>query len=118
MVQDSRRGYSFPVQFSNPLGGKSRQYHGAGLRLGSIAGEELTPVVVARNVGEQTSVLSGRVPYTTRGGAARAITLPPTELRPGEIKLVNLDQVIKKVRRGGASQRPGWSLSTRPRPAA
>jgi hypothetical protein len=96
MVQDTRKGYSFPVQFSNPQGGKSQQYHGAGLRLGKIAGEPLTPVVVARNVGDTTTVLSGRVPYTTASGTFGVVSLPSTKLRPGDMKLIDLQRVIEK----------------------
>ena len=96
LVQDAERGYSFSVQFSNPKGGKSQQYHGAGLRLGKVAGEQLAPVVVARNVGETATVISGRVPYTTPDGEVDVLTLPALSLRPGEMKLVDLQRVISR----------------------
>jgi hypothetical protein len=96
MVQDARKGYSSTVQFSNPLGGKSQQYHGAGLRFGKVAGEMLTPIVVARNVGDTATVLNGRIPYTTRRGETGVVALASTKLRPGEMKLIDLPQVIKK----------------------
>ena len=96
MIQDAQKGYSFPVQFSNPQGGKSQQYHGAGLRLGKVAGEQLTPIVVARNVGDTRTVLSGRVPYTTGAGALGVVSLHPIELHPGEMKLLDLQRVIRR----------------------
>lgn len=100
MVQDAHKGYSSTVQFSNPLGGKSQQYHGAGLRLGKVAGEMLTPVVVARNVGDTATILNGRIPYTTKRGETGVVSLAPTKLRPGEIKLIDLPHVIKKGKAG------------------
>jgi hypothetical protein len=96
MVQDAQKGYSFPVQFSNPQGGKSQQYHGAGLRVGRVAGEPLTPIVVARNVGETTTILSGRMPYSTSTGAMGVVSLPDIELHAGEMKLLDLQRAIRK----------------------
>jgi hypothetical protein len=100
MVQDVHKGYSFPVQFSNPQGGKSKQYHGAGLRLGKVAGGPLKPVVVARNVGDTDTVLSGRVPYTTDDGEMGVVSLSSLSLHPGEMKLLDLQHVIKKSEGG------------------
>lgn len=97
MVQDERTGYSSTVQFSNPQGGKTTQYHGAGLRVGSMAGEPLSPVMVARNVGDVTSVIKSRLPYTTPDSKG-VIALPDVRLAPGEIKFIDLQHYVEKSR--------------------
>lgn len=109
MVQDKHTGYSSTVQFSPPSG-KSSQYHGAGLRLGSIDGETLMSVVVARNVGTTPTVLSGRMPYTTERGQTGIVTVPKVRLEPGEIVEVELDRAIKRRRIRGEITTAGLEL--------
>jgi hypothetical protein len=65
MAQDVSVGYSLAVQFVDPKAAKSSDLQGAGLRLGEAGGEQLTPVIVARNASATETIVSGRVPYTT-----------------------------------------------------
>lgn len=98
MVQDARRGYSSVIEFSDPGHAKSSKLNGTGLRLGRVAGERLTSVVVARNVGDAPTVFTGRIPFTTSDGRMDAVSLPEVRLAPGEAKEVNLTQAVKGIR--------------------
>jgi hypothetical protein len=68
MAQDTSRGYSLPIQFTDPATAKSNNLQGAGLRLGSAFRESLSPTVVIHNAGGTETTLNGRVPYTTVDG--------------------------------------------------
>lgn len=101
LIQDRGAGYSSWARFVDPRKGKSEKLHGAGLRVGSFAGERLTPAAVARNVGGAEAVVSGRVPYTLADGQTGVVALPELRLTPGEAKAFDLD---KALRRGGVEQ--------------
>ena len=88
-LQDSDRGYSESVNFTNPAGGKTTERHGAGLRLGKINNDPLNPVVAVRNLGNSATTVTATVPYSKQNGATGTIALPPLSLAPGEIKLLN-----------------------------
>jgi hypothetical protein len=94
LIEDSSSGYSFSSQFYSPQGGKSSNYQGAGLRLTTPAGEELKPVVVARNVCDETSYLAGRVAYTTTDAQVGVVQLPKTKLEPGEAASLDIERAI------------------------
>jgi hypothetical protein len=100
MIQEATIGYSSVVQLFNPQSAKSSSLHGAGLRLGKFGGEELTPVIVARNIGNSMTILSGRIPYTTYGGNRGEILIRQVTLPPGEFKILDLSDVIKRSRIG------------------
>lgn len=97
-IEEPTTGYSTVVEFYDPHRAKTSQLHGAGIRLGSIASEQLTSVVVARNVGSADTVVTGRMPYTTSDGSMAAASLPEIRLAPGEARAVNL---MKDIRRSG-----------------
>ncbi|HEX5733474.1 MAG TPA: hypothetical protein VF131_11630 [Blastocatellia bacterium] len=86
MIQDASAGFSSALQLADPKKAKSSSFHGAGLRLGEIAGEELTPVIVARNISNKSAVLRGRIPYTRSDGSIDVLALREINLRPGEVK--------------------------------
>jgi len=88
MIKDASSGYSATVQFSDPQGAKSSKLHGAGLRLGTVAGERLSPVIVARNIGNGPSVLTGQVSYTDGSGSADNVKIAGVHLQPGEARIV------------------------------
>ncbi len=83
-------GYSLAVQFSDPAGAKTSAYQGAGLRLGSVSGDSLTPVVVAYNAGATETLVTGRLPYTLSDGGTAVATLPEVRLAPGETREINV----------------------------
>lgn len=95
-ISEAERGYSNLAQFSNPTLGKSKALHGAGLRLGTVAGERLVPVVAVRNTSNQTATLTGRVPYTRTDGRTGVVILPPTRLKQNQVRLLDMGQVGRR----------------------
>lgn len=87
-VWDQDKGFSAAVNFGAGLG-KTTQLHGTGLRLGSINGSTLKPVIAVRNIGNDATTVTARVPYTKQDGSTATITLPQTSLAAGETKLLN-----------------------------
>lgn len=90
LIQEAATGYSAVAELVDPEKSKSSRLQGAGLRLGKVAGEELTPAVVARNVGDSHTTVTGRIPYTRRDGGAGVVVLPRVQLAPGQTKAVNV----------------------------
>lgn len=95
-VSEADRGYSNLAQFSNPTVGKSNTLHGAGLRLGIVAGERLMPVVAVRNTSNQTATVIGRVPYTRTDGTTGTIILPTTSLKRNDVRLLDMRLVVRR----------------------
>ena len=93
-IAEPETGFSSSVQFIDPGNSKSSTLHGAGLRLGRIGGDRLTPVVVARNNGDAETVITGRIPYTTGDGGTSVLTLPEFRLSAGETKQLSLTKAI------------------------
>lgn len=89
MALDAALGYSLPIQFTDPMTAKSTNLQGAGLRIGKAGKESLAPMVVVHNAGQTTTLLRGRVPYTTTDGTNGEIILPQIELSPRETELIN-----------------------------
>jgi hypothetical protein len=98
MIGDAARGYSAVVELTDPQNAKTTKLHGAGLRLGRVADEELTPIVVARNTGTTPTVVTGRVPYTTNLDGQWTLDLPALRLGPGETKLVDTAALVRRSR--------------------
>ena len=97
LVEDQHSGYSFSAQFYYPQGGKSSAYQGVGLRLSTAKGEQLTPVVVARNVGNEATDLTGRLPYTMTDGTVGVAQLPKVHLSPGEAARLDVEGAIRRA---------------------
>lgn len=99
MIKETSRGYSNVVQFSNPAGGKSSEYQGVGFQIEDVAGgEQMTPVIVARNVGNTNAVVTAKVPYTRIDGTRGSITLPQERLSSGEMRLLKIQDITQRVR--------------------
>lgn len=98
LIEESSTGYSSWVRFTDPQKGKSSRLHGAGLRLGRVAGERLTPIIVARNVGQSATTVTGRIPFTLEDGTSGSVSLPDTYLAAGEVKLINVTSAIRRSR--------------------
>ncbi|MGH9846889.1 MAG: hypothetical protein ACREEM_49965, partial [Blastocatellia bacterium] len=86
-VQNADRGYSESVNFHDPTQGKTNQWHGAGLRLGSVNNDALRPVIAVRNLGKDATAVAASVPFSLQNGKTGKIALPPLPLAPGEIKV-------------------------------
>ncbi|MCW5967166.1 MAG: hypothetical protein KIT57_01515 [Blastocatellales bacterium] len=89
-IQEPGKGFSATVNFSDPSKGKTTQYHGAGLRLGSINGKSLAPSVVVRNLSGTPTTVTGRVVFATEIGGEGKVNISRTTLNPGEIKLLDV----------------------------
>lgn len=97
-VMDVPKGYSNVIQFSNPDTAKSSELHGVGLRLGQFNGEELLPIVVAKNVSGTTATITGKVNYTRTNGTTGTIQIGSANLKAGEHRSFNLQQVVNRAR--------------------
>jgi hypothetical protein len=98
MIEDGAMGYSAVVEMTDPQNAKTTTLHGAGWRLGRVADEELTPIVVARNTGTTPTVVTGRVPYTTNLDGQWTLDLPALRLGPGETKRVDTAALVRRSR--------------------
>jgi hypothetical protein len=98
MVAEPMRGYSNVVQFSNPSGGQSSEYQGVGFQIEDIANQRLTPVIAVRNVGSAPSTVTAKIPYTRLDGTRDSITIPTEKLSVGEMRLLNVQKIIQRVR--------------------
>jgi hypothetical protein len=95
MAYDAAVGYSLPVQFSAPMEGKSTSLQGAGLRVGRVGRDALSPKVVAYNAGDTSTTLNGRVQYTTTDGTNGMAYFPQIELAPGTIQVIDVSQSLR-----------------------
>lgn len=95
MALDTALGYSLPIQFTDPMTAKSTNLHGAGLRIGKAGKESVEPMVVVHNAGQTTTLLRGRVPYTTTDGTNGEIILPQIELSPRETEVIKIAPYVR-----------------------
>lgn len=107
LAQEADAGYSLAVQFSEPAASKSSRLQGAGLRLGRAGGRPLTPVFVARNVGDGDAIVSGRLPFTATDGSAAAVPLPELSLAAGETAVVEAGQAVRDAGLGDGTTYAG-----------
>jgi len=96
-IDEQTSGFSFPVEFSDPLMAHSSSLNGGGLRLGQVSGQELTPVVVVRNVGKTESIIRGGLPYTTNEGITNVLDFPEIRLAPGETENIDVARAIRQA---------------------
>jgi hypothetical protein len=99
MIGDAAMGYSAVVELIDPQKAQTTKLHGTGLRLGRVADEELTPIVVARNTGTTPTIVTGRVRFSTSIGGEWTMTLPDLRLQPGETKLLDTAALVQRSRR-------------------
>ncbi|CAN5184214.1 hypothetical protein BH20ACI1_BH20ACI1_13830 [soil metagenome] len=82
------------MNFIDPQMTASSKWHGAGLHLGKVNNQKLEQILVARNVGGETTVVRGKIPYTKNNGEVVSINIPPTNIAPNSTKTINLQDVI------------------------
>ena len=99
VVREIANGYSNVVQFSNPIGAKSAEYQGVGFQIDEVGGEQLTPIIVAKNVGTDVAIVKAHVPYTRADGSTGIVELPQTRLQAGEMRLLKTQQIMARSRR-------------------
>ena len=123
MIEDRAMHYSSVIEFTDPAAGKASEMHASGLRLGSVAGQPLCPMVVVYNAGETKSTVNLRIPYTSEDGATRSVVLDPIVLAPGEVRelspevqgqtsRLDLDQVVSAGVEVVYSTAPGTVLAS------
>lgn len=86
MIQDPSTGFSSSIQLTDQAKAKSSRLHGAGVRLGETAGDDMTLMVAARNISETAALLRGSIRYTISDGNTGVIALGKVKLSPGEVK--------------------------------
>lgn len=96
LIARPTKGFSSTMNFIDPQMTASNKWHGAGLRLG-IGGERLRQILVARNTGNQTTTMGGKIPYTNLSGEVVSINIPPTSIAPNSIKTINLQNLIESA---------------------
>jgi hypothetical protein len=97
-IKDAPIGYSNIITFSNPNTGKSNEWHGFGLHLGAMDGENLEPIVALKNVGASSSNVTVTVPYTRADDTTGTVNLAPLTIKAGEMRLLNMSSVIQRSR--------------------
>jgi hypothetical protein len=97
LVSRESTGYSSVINFTDPTAPRSSKLHGGGLRLGSIGNDELTPIIVARNIGGEPTTVSGRVPYTNESGDVVFVTIPDVNIAAGKIKQINVERAVRQA---------------------
>jgi hypothetical protein len=95
LVSEPANGYSSVMNFTDPTTPLSSRLNGGGLRIGSIGTDDLKPIVVARNIGTETTTVSGKIPYTDANGEVAFVTIPAIQIAPGKTKHINLRQEIQ-----------------------
>ncbi len=95
LISEPDNGYSSVVNFTDPTTPLSSKLNGGGLRIGAIAGDNLKPIVVARNIGATTTTISGQIPYTDANGNVQFVQIPATQINAGKTKHINLRQEIE-----------------------
>jgi len=88
LVEDARSGYSASLALSPVSGAKISTYHGGGLRRSS-GDVPLLPVLLARNLGDTSSVVTGRLVFNRADGTVDRIELPQQTLEAGETALMD-----------------------------
>lgn len=79
-----------------------------------MAGEDLTPVIVSRNLSNSTAILRGRIPYTRNDGSVSVAPLRDVHLKPGEVRAWELKEVGSLQRAGVASAGLEFDYDTEP----
>jgi Bacterial Ig-like domain (group 2) len=96
-VSEESRGYSNIVRFSNPNGGKSQEYHGAGFQIEDIGDIQFKPIIIARNIGTQDAIVTAKVPYTRANGTKGTVTLPQETVKSGWFVKFDPEKILSRV---------------------
>lgn len=94
LISKANKGFSSTMNFIDPQMTASSKWHGAGLHLGKINNKKLRQTLVARNVGGETTVVSGKIHYTNDNGEVVSIDVSPTNIAPNSTKTINLQNSI------------------------
>lgn len=109
-VQQKSTGYSSIVEFTDPQTAKSSRLDGAGLRIKNTLSEPMKHVAVIRNIGDASTNVIVRMPYTLIDGSTSKVSLPDIQLEPREIKEIDLTRFIRHQTRNQAVDAAGIEL--------
>ncbi|MGB5039302.1 MAG: hypothetical protein WBQ66_22045, partial [Blastocatellia bacterium] len=98
-VTDLGIGYSTAIDVVDPANYATSSLHGAGLRVASIAGDELMTYGVIHNRGTTASTVTAKIPYRLVGGATNTLTLNPIVVPAGQVTAYDLAAVLTQVQR-------------------
>lgn len=98
LVSKENTGFSSVADFVDPKATRSSKWNGSGYRIGKIGGEELTPIVVARNIGNEPTVVSGRLSYTDNNGDVIFVNVPAVQIAASDTKTIDVERVVRQSR--------------------
>jgi hypothetical protein len=98
-VTDLGIGYSSAIDLVDPGNYVTSSLHGAGLRVASIAGDELMTYGVIHNRGTTASTVTAKIPYRLVGGATNTLTLTPVVVAAGQVAAFDLATLLNQVQR-------------------
>ena len=96
LVSRESTGFSTVVNFIDPQATASSKWNGSGYRIGKIGNEELTPILVARNIGNESAIVSGRLSYTNSSGEVAFINVPAIQIAANETKSINVERAVRQ----------------------
>ena len=94
LIAKANKGFSSTMNFIDPEMTASSRWHGTGLHLGSVNNQKLQQILIARNVGNETTTVSGKIPYTNNDGEVVTINIPPTNIAANSTRTINLQNAI------------------------
>jgi hypothetical protein len=95
LISNADAGFSSSVTFVDPQMTVSKKWHGAGLHLGKVNGENLRQILVARNTSEAATLVSGKINYTDGNGNVVPVIVPDTEIAAHSTKTINLRPILQ-----------------------
>jgi hypothetical protein len=95
LISDADAGFSSSVTFVDPQMTASKKWHGAGLHLGKVNGENLRQILVARNTSDAATIVNGKINYTDTNGNIVSVTVPDTEIAAHLTRTINLRQILQ-----------------------
>jgi len=98
-VTNLAMGYSGCVDFIDPANSQTSTFHGAGLRIASVAGEQLKTAVVIHNSSSQSSTITFRVPFSLDSGYQGTFVSNPQLLSSGEVRLLFSGPLLTNAQR-------------------
>lgn len=95
-VSKENTGFSSVANFIDPQATRSSKWNGSGYRIGKVGNDELTPIVVARNIGNQPTNVSGRISYTNDAGEVVFINVPSIRIDANKIKTIDVERAVRQ----------------------
>jgi hypothetical protein len=88
LVLNAASRYSAVIPFADPAEARTSTSQAGGVRVAPIDGIALEPVIVARNTGGASALVTGRLQVTGTHSEMTAIEIPAMVLGPGETTLI------------------------------